>query len=83
MFLSFTKSECSLFLLIVTQGLLSCQSTVCAPKIISHSSKKAESPKAVAPTTAGPGYHLAPGNTAESRRRRQRSHFQPSSNNEQ
>lgn len=31
--------------------------------------RKAESPKAVAPTTAGPGYHLAPGNTAESRRR--------------
>lgn len=31
--------------------------------------RKAESPKAAAPTTAGPGYHLAPGNTAESRRR--------------
>lgn len=31
--------------------------------------RKAESPKAVAPTTAGPGYHLAPGNVAESRRR--------------
>lgn len=32
--------------------------------------RKAESPKAVAPTTAGPGYHLAPGkNTLESHRR--------------
>lgn len=32
--------------------------------------RKTESPKAVAPTTAGPGYHLAPGkNTLESHRR--------------
>lgn len=32
--------------------------------------RKVESPKAVAPTTAGPGYHLAPGkNTLESHRR--------------
>lgn len=32
--------------------------------------RKAESPKAVAPSTAGPGYHLAPGkNTLESHRR--------------
>jgi len=32
--------------------------------------RKAESPKAAAPTTAGPGYHLAPGkNTLESHRR--------------
>uniref|UniRef100_A0A8C7GPP6 Y box binding protein 1 n=1 Tax=Oncorhynchus kisutch TaxID=8019 RepID=A0A8C7GPP6_ONCKI len=35
--------------------------------------RKVESPKAAAPTTAGPGYHLAPGNTLESHRR----HYQP------
>lgn len=43
--------------------------------------RKAESPKAVAPTTAGPGYHLAPGNIAESRRRLKP--LPTSSNNEQ
>lgn len=43
--------------------------------------RKAESPKAVAPTTAGPGYHLAPGNTAESRRRQKP--LPTSSNHEQ
>lgn len=37
--------------------------------------RKAESPKAVPPTTAGPGYHLAPGYIAESRRRQK--HYQP------
>lgn len=43
--------------------------------------RKAESPKAVAPTTAGPGYHLAPGNIAESRRRQKP--LPASSNHEQ
>lgn len=43
--------------------------------------RKAESPKAVAPTTAGPGYHLAPGNIAESRRRQKP--LPTSSNHEQ
>ena len=42
--------------------------------------RKAESPKAVAPTTAGPGYHLAPGNTLESHRRHKPL---PTSNHEQ
>ena len=43
--------------------------------------RKAESPKAVAPTTAGPGYHLAPGNIAESHRRQKP--LPTSSNHEQ
>ena len=60
------------------------------PGTVSHSSQfdrqrerkedSRESPKAAAPTTAGPGYHLAPGNTLESHRRHRPL---PTSNHEQ